>query len=71
MVIYLVDTQTIIYASKEQDGPIAQWLALLRPYFTDVSEKECLYDWPKMNDPEKGVEKIYLERLFVETKEEG
>lgn len=68
---YLVDTQTIIYASKERDGQIALWLKQNKPYATDTSYHESLVKWPEINNPDREAEKKYLERFFAEAKREG
>jgi predicted nucleic acid-binding protein len=68
---YHVDSNTLIYASQDQNGEISQWLNVNRPYTNDVVKHECLERWPKINSPEKTSEKKFLERIFAEAKQEG
>jgi predicted nucleic acid-binding protein len=68
---YLVDSNTIINASKEQEGEIARWIDQRKPFVIDLSERECLYGWPNIDNPERAAEKKFLEKFFAEAKLEG
>jgi predicted nucleic acid-binding protein len=68
---YLVDSNTIISASKDPNGEIARWLELQKPFVIDLSERECLYDWPKIDNPERAFEKKFIEKFFAEARNEG
>jgi predicted nucleic acid-binding protein len=67
---YLVDANTLIYASKDQTGAIALWLQLNRPYASDIVKFECLERWAKINSPEKILERKFLED-FVHSSQEN
>jgi predicted nucleic acid-binding protein len=68
---YLVDSNTIINASKDPNGEIARWLELQKPFVIDLSERECLFDWPKIDSRERAAEKEFLEDFFTKAKQEG
>jgi predicted nucleic acid-binding protein len=68
---FIVDSNVIIHASKSQQGPIALWLTLYRPVFTDVSFYECITRWQPMTKIELLNEKKYIEGLFSAAQVEG
>ena len=68
---YLVDSNTIIHASKAPKGEIARWLKVNKPFVTDVSLHECLERWKRLDEPGKVEEKIYLESFFIKVKKAG
>jgi predicted nucleic acid-binding protein len=68
---YHVDSNTLIYASKDQNGEIAQWLNLNRPFTCDVVKHECLERWKDIHLSENAAQKIFLEDFFDKAKQEG
>jgi hypothetical protein len=48
---YLLDSNTIIHASKEMGGQMIAWIDANKPFVTDVSKYECLVKWRDKHEP--------------------
>jgi predicted nucleic acid-binding protein len=69
--MYLLDSSTIIHASKDIEGQIAKWIAIYLPYLTDVSYRECIEKWKRIDVSGNQSEREYLLILFDEAQLSG
>jgi predicted nucleic acid-binding protein len=68
---FLVDSNTLIYASKERQGEIARRIQLVQPYVTDKSYYKCLIDWKSISNEIYQEECAYLTQFFELAEQEG
>lgn len=68
---YLIDSNTLIYASQEPEEAVAGFLEICSPYVCDISFRECLIDWPFASRNDFAEQRTWLEKFFDKTKRNG